>query len=182
MRAAVPSMSSVATAEGPSRTLVLGLGNPILGDDGIGWHVIDELERRFSDATARESAAGVELDRMAVGGLALMERLVGYERAVLVDALLDAEPPGTITTRPLAEMVSRLAGHLDSAHDAPVTQALTAGRALGAHLPSDITVVGVSVRVVEEFGERLSPEVEAAVEPAVEAIMRELMRQPVGVA
>ncbi|HEX6129533.1 MAG TPA: hydrogenase maturation protease [Candidatus Limnocylindria bacterium] len=175
-------MSSVATADGPSRTLVLGLGNPILGDDGIGWHVIDELERRLSRTAARDEATGLELDRMAVGGLALMERLVGYERAVLVDALLDAQPPGTVTTRPLAEVVSRLAGHLDSAHDAPVTQALTAGRALGAQLPSSITVVGVSVRVVEEFGERLSPEVEAAVGPAVEAVMRALALRPVGAA
>ena len=82
---------------------------------------------------------------------------------------------------PLAEVASRLAGHLDSAHDAPLTEALTAGRALGAHLPAEITVVGVAVRRVDEFSERLSPPVAAAVGPAVEAILTVLERRAVGV-
>jgi len=50
----------------------------------------------------------VEVDRLAVGGLALMERLVGYERAVLIDAVLDGRPAGTIAVGTLAQTYDRL--------------------------------------------------------------------------
>ena len=111
-----------------------------------------------------------------------MERLVGYDRVVLVDAILGVGPAGDAPVGSLAETACRLAGHLDSAHDAPLTEALSAGRALGAHLPDDITVVGIAVRRVDVFDERLSPPVAAAVGPAVEAILRALSRRPAAAA
>ena len=176
-------MSSGATTESAPATLIVGLGNPILGDDGVGWRIIEALERRLaSDGAARRDAGDVELDRLAVGGLSLMERLVGYDRVVLADAILGSDPPGMVFSRPLAEVVCRLAGHLDSAHDAPLTEALSAGRALGARLPDEITVVGVAVRRVDVFNERLSPPVAAAVDVAVEAILTALARQRAAVA
>ncbi len=176
-------MSFGATTERTRPTLVIGLGNPILGDDGVGWRVVEALEDRLAvDDLARRDAGHVELDRVAVGGLSLMERLVGYDRVVLVDAILDRARPGTLTVGSLAETACRLAGHLDSAHDAPLTEALSAGRALGAHLPDDITVVGVAVRRVDVFDERLSTPVAAAVGPAVDAILGALGRRPAGVA
>jgi hydrogenase maturation protease len=176
-------MSSGATTESGPAALVVGLGNPILGDDGVGWRIVDALERRLAnDGAARRAAGDVELDRLAVGGLSLMERLVGYDRVVLADAILGPDRPGTVFSRPLAQVASRLAGHLDSAHDAPLTEALSAGRALGARLPDEITVVGVAVLRVDEFDERLSPPVAAAVDVAVEAILTALERQRVALA
>jgi len=152
-------------------TLVVGLGNPILADDGVGWRVVDALEARLAADADRTTAGRIELDRAAVGGLALMERLVGYERAILADAILDGTPVGTVSARPLGRVVTGQAGHLDSAHDASLVEALTAGRALGAPLPTAIDVVGVAVAEVDVFGDRLSPAVAAAVDPAVEAIL-----------
>jgi hydrogenase maturation protease len=175
-------MSSGATTERDRPTLVIGLGNPILGDDGVGWRVVEALEARLAvEDDARRAAGEVEFDCVAVGGLSLMERLVGYDRVILVDSILGAAPPGTLTVGSLAETACRLAGHLDSAHDAPLTGALRAGRALGAHLPAEITVVGVAVQRVDTFGERLSAPVATAVGPAVDAIMAALQRQPVGI-
>jgi hydrogenase maturation protease len=172
-------MSSVATAE-RSSTLVLGLGNPILGDDGVGWHVVDELVRRAADEPrVREALRDVELDRLAVGGLELMERLVGYRRAVIVDAMLGGAEVGSVHALPLEQVAGRHAGHLDSAHDVTLSLALSAGRALGAQLPVEITVVGVRVRVVDEFDDRLTPEVADAIGPAVEAVLEVLSRTPV---
>ncbi len=173
-------MSCGATTEVERPTLVIGLGNPILGDDGVGWQVIEALEDRLAvNVAARREVGVVELDRVAVGGLSLMERLVGYDRVILVDSILGDAPPGTVTVGSLAETACRLASHLDSAHDAPLTEALSAGRGLGAHLPGDITVVGVAVRTVDVFGERLSEPVAAAVAPAVDAIVAALARRPV---
>ena len=95
----------------PSDTLVVGLGNPILGDDGVGWRVIDELDRL--------DHADASLQQACVGGVGLMEILVGYRRAIIVDAIIDpGKTPGSVWCRPLGDVETRLASHLDSTHDA----------------------------------------------------------------
>ena len=182
-------MSSVATTEprrltaaarpAPVSTVVVGIGNPILGDDGIGWRVGEEVERRW----AAEPRAGAESPPVAflcvsLGGLSLMERLVGAGRAILVDAVRTGDRPlGTVIALPLAELVNGVSGHLDNAHDASLPVALAAGRSLGAELPAEITVVGIEALRVEEFGEELSPAVAAARPAAVEAVLAILRRE-----
>ena len=173
-------MSSARAAEPPQRiaprprTLVVGLGNPTRGDDGVGWRVIDALRDRLA-TDGGELPAHVEIDQLAVGGLTLMEQLVGYERAILVDAISSGSvPPGTVTCLPLAELETRLTGHLDSSHDAGLLAALAAGRALGAPLPDAITLVAVEARILDDFDAELSPAVAAAVPTAVEAVIRRL--------
>ena len=53
------------------KTLMIGLGNPILGDDGVGWRVAEEVTRKTN------RPADIEVDCVALGGLSLMERLTG---------------------------------------------------------------------------------------------------------
>ena len=171
-------MSSASTARSGAPILVIGLGNPVRGDDGVGWRVVEALEDRLPALGATGGAVGPELDRLAVGGLALMERLVGYERAILVDALQEGLAPGTVTCRSFDELAGGPAAHLDSSHDASLGAALAAGRALGATLPSTITVVGVEVREADVFSDRLSPAVEAAVPAAVELLAELLLSGP----
>jgi Ni,Fe-hydrogenase maturation factor len=57
------------------KTLIVGLGNPILGDDGVGWKVLEQIKQRYQEKGIPEP---FETDFLAVGGLRLMERLVGY--------------------------------------------------------------------------------------------------------
>jgi hydrogenase maturation protease len=181
-------MSSVATTEprragpavgpAPTPTVVVGIGNPILGDDGIGWRVVEEVERRW----VAEPRAGLEPPPVtfmcvSLGGLSLMERLVGAGRAILVDAVRTGDRPvGTVFAIPLAELVEGASGHLDNAHDASLPVALAAGRSLGADLPAEITVVGIEALRVDEFGEELSPPVAAARPAAVDAVLAILRR------
>ncbi len=119
----------------------------------------------------------VEVDRLAVGGLPLMERLVGYRprRARRRGPRRRTRPARSDGPRSRRSSAA-WHGHLDSAHDATLVEAISAGRALGAHLPDEVTVVGVAVERTDEFGERLSPGVAAAVAPAVEAILAVLGR------
>ena len=148
----------------PGDTLVVGLGNPILGDDGVGWRVIDEL-----DALDHEEAS---LQQACVGGVSLMELLVGYRRAIIVDAIIDpTAAPGSVWRRPLSAVETRVASHLDSTHDAPLPAAIEAGRAMGADLPSDIEVVGIVIERGDVFGEQLSDIVAAAVPVAAAAVV-----------
>lgn len=157
------------TDDNPGRILVVGLGNPVLGDDAVGWRVAEEVERRLSAAGGR--GWDVEVDRLSVGGLALMERIVGYDRVVLIDAALDGRPPGTIRVCTLADVEGRLSGHLDSAHDATLCAALDLAVRLGAQVPDDLRVVTVSARRVLEFDEQMTRPVAAAVEPAADEVM-----------
>ena len=65
--------------------LIVGLGNPILGDDGIGWRVAEAVE----DALLEKPASGqnVRVASYALGGLSLMEHLIGYDKAIIIDAV-----------------------------------------------------------------------------------------------
>ena len=156
-------------------TLVVGLGNPLLGDDGVGWRVAQALAARLAvdPVLAGDPAyVGVEVDHLAVGGLALMERLVGYRRAVLVDAMATGDhPAGTVRRLSIADIRGGEATHLDSAHDASLASALAAGRSLGADLPTEIAIVAVEAVRVDQFGEELTPEVAAAIPAAVDAVL-----------
>ena len=154
------------------RTIVVGLGNPVLGDDGVGWRVADVIEERLREARkAGHAIPDVDVERLGVGGLRLMEFLTGYDRAILVDAAeFPDRPLGEVRACPLDELDSYAAGHLDSAHDASLSTALALGRGLGASLPDRIQTVTVQAGRTEEFSEDLSPEVAAAVPAAAMAV------------
>jgi hydrogenase maturation protease len=175
-------MSAASSADGEGVTpaptgvtLVVGLGNPLLADDGVGWRVAEAVRARLAGdpaLTADARFAVVEVDQLAVGGLTLMERLVGCRRAILVDAMVTGEhPPGTVRRFSVADIPGREATHMDSAHDASLAIALAAGRSLGADLPADIVVVAIEAVRVDEFGEEMTPAVSAAIPGAVETVL-----------
>ncbi len=151
---------------------MIGLGNPILGDDGVGWHVAEVVGQMVL-----AQALPIEVDSLAVGGLSLMERMVGYDRVVVVDAIrTGAKPIGAVTLIPLPDLADPGAGHLSSGHDATLQTALVAGRALGAELPDDasISIVAIEAEHVFDFEDKLSPPVAAAVPRAVELVLEAL--------
>jgi hydrogenase maturation protease len=105
-----------------------------------------------------------------------MERLIGYERAIVVDALqTGAAPPGSLVCCRLEDLPGLGARHLASAHEASLQVALEVGRRLNAALPARIFVVGVEAPASFEFSETLSPPVAAAV-PAAAAQVRRLLK------
>ena len=147
------------------KTLVLGLGNPLLGDDGVGWRVAEAVEEH-----ARPPA--VDVDCQAGGGLSLMERLVGYDRAIVVDAAhLGRGPAGSVYTFPLEDLANPFSGHLGSAHETSLLTALEVGRALGAALPDQVMVVAIESPNVYDFCETLTAPVAAAVPRAAAAVL-----------
>lgn len=152
--------------------IVMGLGNPLLGDDGVGWRVADEVERRLAAGPSAGPEPSVEIQRLGVGGLRLMECLTGYEMAILIDAAeFPDRPIGEVRTCPFEDLADHAAGHLDSAHDASLRTALALGRKLGANLPGSILAVTVQARQTSDFSEELSPEVAAAIPAAADAVL-----------
>lgn len=149
---------------GDEKILVIGLGNPILGDDGIGWHILGAVKEAWESS---HDSVFVEFEALAVGGLTLMEHMQGYSRALVLDALVaeDAEVGG-ITELPLAEACEGRNWHLRSAHDTSLAMAMEVGRRLGIQLPDVVWVIGVNIWREFEFSEMLSPRAAGAIENA----------------
>jgi hydrogenase maturation protease len=155
------------------KTIVVGLGNPVLGDDGLGWRVIEEVQRAF-DVSAR-APASIEFECLALGGLSLMENLIGYDRAILVDSIdLPDTETGVVRVFTLDALPNLDSGHLSSTHDTTLQKALQVGRSLGAHLPQEIVVISVQSPNVYEFSEELSPAVSASIPEAVRLVMEQI--------
>jgi hydrogenase maturation protease len=147
------------------KTLIAGLGNPILGDDGVGWKVVDELQKLLPED------APFDLLRLSVGGISLMEHLIGYDHAVLIDAFAAGEETGSILVLKLDELQNYSAYHIASVHDTSLQNAIELGRVMGAPLPDDVTIVGISTRSVFEFSEDLSPAAAASVPYAARIVL-----------
>jgi hydrogenase maturation protease len=156
------------------KTIVIGLGNPILGDDGVGWKVVEALQ---SQSTIPNQQSTIELDCVSLGGLSLMERLAGYERVILIDSIFTGKSPlGSVTTFTLGSLPDLTAGHSASAHDTSLRTALNVGRSMNIPLPTDdqVQVVAIEAKNVYDFSEALTPAVAAAL-PAAVAVVLELL-------
>ena len=150
------------------KTLVIGLGNPILGDDGVGWHVADEIVKYTEDRP------NVEVDCVSLGGLSLMERLTGSNRVILIDAIFTGRKPnGTVRQISLGDLSDLTSGHSASVHDTSLRNALSIGRSMDIPLPEDkdIIVVAIETENVYDFSQELSPAVAAAVPQTVKVVM-----------
>jgi hydrogenase maturation protease len=156
------------------KTIVIGLGNPILGDDGIGWKVAEEVKARLSSLRGSHAAPKeqyINVDFLSLGGISLMESLIGYERAILIDAVTSDQEIGSVIVSQLSEMPDYSAFHISSPHDTSLPNALKLGRSMGARLPEDLTVVGIVTDHIYDFSENLSPAVAEAIPKAVKIVM-----------
>ena len=132
----------------------------------MGWRVADELTRQLAHSH-------VEVDSLALGGLSLMERLVGYDEVIIVDAIQTNEGQiGEVSRYDLRELPDLSAGHTTAVHDTSLHSALQLGRQMGASLPSVIQFVTIEAAEVYDFSEEMTPAVETAVPRAVALVMK----------
>lgn len=147
------------------KTIIIGLGNPILGDDGIGWRVAQEVKEQLPPGFPHT------IEFLSLGGISLMEYLVGYERAILIDAIASDREPGSIILSDLSEMLAYSAFHTTSTHDTSLQNAIKLGKAMGAALPERVIVVGITANHVYDFSEELSLPVAGAVSRAAQIVI-----------
>jgi len=154
------------------RTLVIGLGNPILTDDGVGVKVAYAVQ----DALASTRRSDVTVTEASVGGLRLMEMMMGYERVILIDALQHRDAlPGTVRRMTLEDLRTiSPTQHSTCAHDTSLVTALEMGQEIGLPLPKDITIYAIGVENVTYFGEEPTPAVARAIPKVSAAILAEL--------
>jgi len=153
------------------KTLVLGMGNTILSDDGVGIYVVREVIERYSNGDVAFAEA-------SVGGMRLLDVVGGYERVIMVDAIQTTDgDPGQI--RRLSPQNFRLSLHAGSSHDLSLPGALALGRGMGLTLPDDedFVIIAIEVEDVLTFGEECTPAVKEAIPRAVDIVLNELAEQ-----
>jgi hydrogenase maturation protease len=155
------------------KTLVIGLGNPILTDDGVGVKVAYELERFFGPNIPEN----LTITEASVGGLRLMELMIGYDKVILIDAIMTRgdDKPGSIHRMTLDDLREiSPTQHSASAHDTTLVTAIDAGRSMGFHLPKYFSIFAVEVEKVLDFSEESTPAVAAAIPKVTAAVLKEI--------
>ncbi len=121
---------------------MLGLGNPLMGDEGIGVHLIERLA---------ESAAGypaADFVEAGTGGLSVLHHLEGRRKAVFIDCAFMDEPPGTIRRFTPEEVRSRKVLAHQSLHEADLMRILAMARQLG-QAPEEVVIFGIQPEQIE---------------------------------
>jgi hydrogenase maturation protease len=153
------------------KTIIIGLGNPVLTDDSVGIKAAGAVRERLKSLPSRMLIDVIEL---YAGGIRLLEAMTGYEQAVIIDAMVTGQvAPGTIRSLSMEEVIP--AKNVLSVHDLDLHAALELGRILNMALPAEIKIWGIEAGDVETFSEALTPQVDQAFPQAVDAIIAELL-------
>jgi len=152
--------------EGKMKTLILGIGNTALTDDGVGCKVAQRLQKRLrgrSDITVKETA---------LSGLSLLDELTGYERLIIVDAIqTKGGRPGAIYKLSPSDFKT---GRMAIIHDLGLFSTLELGRKLEMEMPREVVIFAIEAKEMAIFSEQCTPEVKKAIPKAVDMVLREV--------
>jgi hydrogenase maturation protease len=151
-------------------TRIIGLGNSILTDDGVGICAAREVGRRLAEAGPD---ACVDIVESEVAGFALMELMAGWERVILIDSIqFDGLEPGTVIRIEPEDLRTSL--RLRSVHDINLPTALELGRRLGLQMPARLTIFGIQAKDSLTFGESLTDAAEHGLNETVDLVLKEI--------
>ncbi|HEC94912.1 MAG TPA: hydrogenase maturation protease [Thermoplasmatales archaeon] len=152
------------------RIIVVGVGNPILGDDGVGVHVVRELKKNVEDSS-------IAIDEATTGGINLLDLIAGYDKAIIIDAVKsEKDEDGEVKRIPLNDFSTM---HSCNPHDVSLVEAIELAKKMGQNkIPSEIIVIGIMMKKIPcEFGEELSGKIKMAVPKAVEMTLKEIKKE-----
>jgi hydrogenase maturation protease len=130
------------------KTLILGLGNDILTDDGIGPRLVHDLGQMIDQSD-------VKFDTACCGGLEIVEYIKDYEKVVFIDAIRTRDgKPGDVYYFLPSDFQETM--HLSNLHDVNFLIALNLGRILEMNLPSDLHIIAVEIIEDMEFSKEFT--------------------------
>lgn len=157
------------------KTIIIGLGNPILTDDGIGVLCAFEIEKSLPAQFLED----IHVTEACVGGIRLMELMEGYDRAVIIDAIIskNGQSPGTVYKMTLDDLKQiSPTQHSSSAHDTSLVTAIEMGNKLEIKLPAEFYIYAVEVENVEDFSDKPSPAVASAVTKVKQMVLTDVIK------
>ena len=156
---------SASGQEPPSRVVVLGVGNMLLSDEGVGVHVVNALAAQYQETS------DVAITDGGTGGMELLPLLDGAGHLIVVDALRCGQPPACIVRLEYAEVPAYFKTKL-SPHQVGISDLLAALAFKGA-VPGHVVLIGVEPANLS-LGMELSPEVQECLEEVKNVVVAEL--------
>ena len=151
------------------RVLIAGIGNILLGDDGVGPYVVRWLESAYS------FAEGVEVEDLGTPALDFIDHIAGLDALIVVDSVDNGHAAGTITLYRDQDLLRNAPSVRMDTHSPAITESLLAANVFFGMPPREVLLVGVSADSYTA-GCQLSEPVKGAVEAAANAVLAELDR------
>jgi hydrogenase maturation protease len=150
------------------KILVLGMGNDLYGDDGVGLHAVRVLKEKWEGGHGgKKSGDQVDFVECTLSGLALLDVVLGYDALVIIDTIAKSDPE-TGRIRFLEETDLRdMPG--PSPHYVSVPQTLAIGRQMGLSVPRTVKIVAVEAKDLYRLGESLSEDMRRRLPDVVDA-------------
>ncbi|MGQ9498086.1 MAG: hydrogenase maturation protease [Desulfotomaculales bacterium] len=143
------------------RTIVVGIGNPVLKDDSVGIKVAQHFEGL------------VDTEILMTTDFKVLDKLLGYERAIIIDGVRLGQEPGTVLEFGVDDVFFTYT--FSGTHNLSLPTTLKIGYELfGDEMPQEIRIIAIEVDDVTTFGTECTPAVEAAIPEAVERVKRYL--------
>ncbi|MDI6773960.1 MAG: hydrogenase maturation protease [Verrucomicrobiota bacterium] len=149
-----------------AETVVIGLGNLLMGDEGVGIRIIRKL------AEQEEQSPDTEFVEAGAAGMGIVHALAGRKKAVIIDCARMGERPGAMLRFAPRDVASRKAQSAYSLHEGDILQAIELSARLG-ECPASVVIFGVEP-VDLGPGDRLSPALNARLDSYVRRVAREL--------
>lgn len=139
------------------KTIVIGIGNPVLRDDSAGIKVAQQFE------------GVVDTEILMTTDFSVIDKLVGYDRAIIIDGIRTGSEPGTVFELDIDEIQS--SHGFSGTHNLSLATTLEIGFYLfGDEMPREIKIIGIEVEDTSNFGADCTPRVEAALPYAIEKV------------
>ena len=144
------------------KTLILGFGNPILTDDGVGIRIAHKI---------KEENPYLEVIETSEAGIVLIDHVAGYDKLVIIDSIKTGEKPGELYKLELEDL--KPAAYFSSSHGIDIATAFKLGDSLGYKMPKHISLYAVEIRDNTTFGEECTEEIEKRIPFITKQIIEE---------
>ena len=152
------------------RTLVLGIGSPILGDDGVGSHIAQELAKEIKDEN-------IDVKDTSTVGLNLLELVVGYDRVIIIDAILTKDGEAGEVYRLGPEDIGEPAQSIISVHHLNLLTTIKLGKRLfPKKMPGEVIVFAVGIQEVAKVTEEMTGGVKEAIPKVINLVLEEMVQ------
>jgi hydrogenase maturation protease len=149
--------------------LIAGIGNVLLGDDGVGPYVLHQLE------TCYTFEEGVNLEDLGTPALDFIDHIAGLDALIVVDSVENGKTPGSITLYRREDLLRHKTSIRMDTHSPAITECLAAAEVFLGASPTDILLIGISAESYAA-GCTLSGQVQSAVETVMQTVLAELDR------
>ncbi len=144
-------------------TLILGIGNPILTDDGVGIKIAQQL---------KEARAELAVTETSESGIALLDFVVGYDKLIIIDSIkAEGREPGDLYKLELEDL--KPAKDCSSSHGIGIATAFELGQKMGYDMPELVSIYAVNIKDNRTFGENCTEPVATRIPSIVKQIIEE---------